>query len=70
MALKPLLASFVAVTTHVATAAAVRTLPLNEHPVPLTERLTAPAPDPPVVVTINVEPGIFERTVFEIFSVA
>jgi hypothetical protein len=36
MALNPVLAAFVAVTTHVATEEAVRLLPLIEHPVPLT----------------------------------
>ena len=37
VALKPVLAAFVAVTTHVAAAEAVRLLPLTEHPVPLTK---------------------------------
>ena len=36
MALIPVLAAFVAVTTHVATEEAVRLLPLIQHPVPLT----------------------------------
>jgi hypothetical protein len=35
--LKPVLADFVAVTTHVAAVDDVRLLPLIEHPVPLTE---------------------------------
>jgi hypothetical protein len=37
MALKPVLAALVAVTTHVVDVEAVRLLPLTEQPVPLTE---------------------------------
>ena len=67
--LKPLLEAFVAVTTHLVSIKAVKLFPLTEHPVPTTSKLTAPLPDPPVVVSVNVEPGIPVRAEFEIVNV-
>ena len=67
--LKPELAAFVAVTTHLVAIEAIRLLPLTEHPVPTTSKLIAPVPEPPVVVRANVEPGISVRAVFETVNV-
>jgi hypothetical protein len=69
MALKPLLAAFVAVTVHVATDEAVKEVPLIEQPVPLTEKLTAPVPEPPDVAREIVDPGMAVNVVFEIVKV-
>jgi hypothetical protein len=67
--LKPVLEAFVAVTTHLVSIEAVKLLPLTEHPVPTTSKVTAPVPDPPVVVRANVEAGIAVSVVFEIANV-
>jgi hypothetical protein len=67
--LNPVLEALVAVTTHLVSIEAVKLLPLTEHPVPTTSKLTAPVPDPPVVVRANVEPGIAVSVVFEIANV-
>jgi hypothetical protein len=61
--------ALLATTIHVVADAAVKLFPLIEHPVPLTVKLNAPVPKPPVVVRSTEAPVEFVKTVFEIVKV-
>ena len=68
-----MLAALVAVTTHVPAALLVRfPFPVLIWQVPLMgmTKVTPPAPEPPVVVTVTIEPTVVLNVVFEIFNVA
>ena len=69
-ALKPTLSALVAVTSQVVSAEEFKVLPLTEQPVPVAVKVTAPVPEPPVVVRVNGEPGVFVSAVLEIVNVA
>jgi hypothetical protein len=62
--------AFVAVTTHVPAAVAFKDVPLTEHPVPVTVKVTAPSPDPPDVVSAMFVPIVPVCFVFDTVSVA
>ncbi len=54
-ALKPVLAAFIAVTTHCVFKVALKTNVVGsiEHPRPSTLKVTAPVPEPPELLRIN-----------------
>lgn len=63
-------ASFFALTMHVAAAVAFNEAPLTEHAVPVTVKVTAPVPDPPVVVSAIGVPTVPVSVEFDTDSVA
>ena len=65
-----MLAAFVAITTQVVAEVAVRDVPLTEHPVPVTEKVTAPAPDPPALERVMGVPTVPVRVVLAMVRVA
>jgi hypothetical protein len=70
VALNPLLAALVAVTTQFVTVAATSDAPAIKQSAPLTVKLISPVPEPPVVVRDNIVPGRFRNVVLLIESVA
>ena len=59
----PVLAALLAVTTQVAVSVALRAVEaVIEQPVPVTEKLNAPEPDPPVAVSVIGVPATPLRT--------
>jgi hypothetical protein len=61
-------AGFTAVTTHVAAPVTLSTLPVTAQPVPVTLKVTARFPEPPVVVKVSGVPVEPVRVVFEMLS--
>lgn len=62
-------AAFFALTMHVAAAVAFNEVPLTEHAVPVTVKVTAPVPDPPDVVSAIAVPTVPVSVVFDTDSV-
>jgi hypothetical protein len=52
--------------THVTAPIEPNKEPLTEQPTPVTEKVTAPVPEPPDVVSIMVLPAIPVKVVFDI----
>ncbi len=63
-------AAFFALTMHVAAAVAFNEAPLTEHAVPVTVKVIAPVPDPPVVVSAIGVPTVPVSVEFDTDSVA
>ena len=63
-------AALVAVTEQVATCDADNVVPVTLQPVPVTENVTAPLPEPPECVNVIGVPATPERTTLETTSVA
>ena len=61
-----MLDALLATTIHVVADVAVKLLPFIEQPVPVTVKLNAPVPKPPVVVKSTDVPVVFVKTAFEI----
>ena len=55
---------------HVAATVALNELPISEHPVPVTVKVRAPMPDPPVAVSGMTVPTEPVSVVFTTLSVA
>ena len=62
-------AAYFALTMHVAAAVAFNEVPLTEHDVPVTVKVTAPVPVPPVVVSAIAVPTVPVSVVFDTDSV-
>ena len=62
-------AAYFALTMHVAAAVAFNEATLTEHAVPVTVKVTAPVPVPPVVVSAIAVPTVPESVVFDTDSV-
>ena len=62
-------AAFFALTMHVAASVASNEVPFTEHAVPVTVKVTAPVPVPPVVVSAIAVPTMPVSVVFDTDSV-
>lgn len=62
-------AAFFALTVHVAASVALNEVPVTEHDVPVTVKVTAPVPDPPDVVSAIAVPTVPVSVVFDTDSV-
>ena len=62
-------AAYLALTMHVAAAVAFNEATLTEHAVPVTVKVTAPVPVPPVVVSAIAVPTVPVSVVFDTDSV-